>query len=290
MQTAQTNLGSAQLILGVVTELHLNAAGIPVLRVQDAGGGSYYPCFLGSMLAGADGRFSINAPNIGSRVIVLINPQPNARNYFVVGGIMHPDDQMAISVDGLPSALELDKRGFVAEERGDYYVNQDYKLTHITDTHIQNLNSFINLSDLHGLTLQGSPRVSVQLPEDEEVSVFRVSAGGLALNTVLSAEPFLNRLFDYLAELKTKIDALEAAINVINPALINALNSAAVLASTPLPPPDTPINPGLSAALLDQGVQVSNAATELASTPQPQEAQSVRSASENDKNPYILIP
>lgn len=284
---------ASRLYIGVVKDLHLNTQGIPILGVEDTQGRYFYPCYIGSIVAGADGRFSLNAPNIGSRVILMANPTGYSKLYIILGGILHPEDSGAIGVDGMPTAIEADnetRSSHVSPQREPYYVNQDYELTHITDVHIQNLNSYINLSDMHGLTLEGSPRVSVQLPDDVETSVFRVAAGGMALNRVLNAEPFLNRTFTYLAELKAKIDALEQMINIINPALINALNSAAVLASTPLPPPDTPINPALSTALLEQGVQVSNAATDLAASGTVRSAQSVRDAAELDKNPYVLIP
>lgn len=273
---------SAELTLGVVTDVKLTVQGIPEMTVQNASGSLYNPCYVASFVAGADARFSLSAPNVGSRVILLVNPIPNVRSCFIIGGVLHPEDSMAISVDGVPQAQEGEFGVFAAENREPYYINQDYKLTHLTDVHIQNLNSFINLSDMHGLTLQGSPRVSVQLPANDEYAVFRVAAGGLALNTVLNANPFLNRLFDYLETMKAKIDALETMINLINPALINVMNSTGVLLNA--------ATPGSGTALIEQSTQVANGATELDLNPEIRPASDVRAEAEADKNPYILLP
>lgn len=272
----------SRIFLAVVTEIVLNDVGIPVAQAEDAQGGVFFPCFIAGSVAGADGRFSIPAVTVGGRVILLENPMQKGRSFFIIGGLTHPLDSMAISADGIRTAKDADTRGVVSDTAFEYFINQDYKLTHVSDYHVQNLNSYINMSDVNGLTLEGSPRVSVQIPDDEETAVFRVAAGGLALNTVLNAEPFMNRLFDYLGELKSKIDALERMIEIINPALINAMNSTGALLNA--------ATPGSGAALIEQSVQVSNGATDLSASGTVREASDVRTDAENDKNSYILIP
>lgn len=283
---------ASTLHMGVVVETHLNPSGIPIFKVVDGAGAIYYPCGLMSHIAGADGRFSLNAPQNGSTVVLLQNSGPTARTFFILGGLIHPNDSCAVNVDGVDTAYKVDRNNGgsnVAEKREDYFINQDYTGTHVNDYHVQNLNSYINLSDTHGISIHGEPRISLEIPDDASVNLVRIAAGGVAGNRVLNAQSFLNRLFKHIEDLQTKIDALEAAINVINPALINALNSASVLANTPTVP-EAPLNPALATTLLEQSAQVAQGATELAATPQPAEARTVRQNCEKDKNPFILIP
>lgn len=283
---------SSMVHIGTVVETHLNPAGVPIFKVMDSSGAIYYPCAMMSQVAGADGRFSISAPRNGSTVVLLQNPSPTARNYFILGGLLHPLDSTALAVDGVDTAYDVDRVNggeSVAEKREDYFINQDYTGTHINDYHVQNLNNYINLSDVHGITLRGVPRISLEVEDNAEVNLVRIAAGGVAGNRVLNAHSFLNRLFKHIEDLQNKVDALEAAIGVINPALINALNSTAVLANTPAVN-GSPLNPALSSTLLDQSSQVSQAAVDLSVVQQPQAARTVRRDCEKDKNPYILIP
>jgi len=271
--------------IGTVIDIHLNTAGVPLFTVEDYNGNIFYPCSMMSHVAGADGRFTLSAPAVGSVVVLLANPQPTARNYFILGGIMHPEDSQAIRADGLATALEADQVGgtsHVAQSREPYYVNQDYELTHVSDYHVQNLNSYLNMSDVHGVTLRGSPRISLEIGDDASKNVFRLAAGGYAGNRLLNAESFLNRLFTHIDELQAKVTALESAINTISPALINNMASTSTLMNATAP--------GSGAALLAQSQQVSTAQTELSAVPAPRDVQTVRDECESDKNPYIIIP
>lgn len=288
-----TRRGGAAIHIGTVVEIHLNTSGVPLFKVMDPSGAIYYPCTTLSMVAGNDGRFSLSAPRIGSTVALFENTAAVGRNYFIMGGMIHPNDLCAVSVDGVDTAIDVDQTREsgqnVALDEGTYYINQNYAGTHVHDLHLQNLNSYLNMSDVHGVSISGTPRVSIEIPDDPSENVIRFAAGGVAGNRVLNAHSFLNRLFRHIEELHTKIDALEAAINVINPNLVVALNGVATLANTPAASGVAP-NPLLATAIVDNGTQVANAALDLANAPAPQNTKDVRKACENDKNPFIIIP
>lgn len=276
--------------IGVIVDMHLNDAGVPLFTVVDGAGNIFYPCSVMSSLAGSDGCFSFCSPRMGATVVVFDNPGPVARNYFILGGIMHPNDSSAINVDGERTAIEANGgRHNIEDQERPYYINQDYKDVHVRDYHVQNLNSYINMSDRHGLTIHGHPRISFEVGGDAASNVFRFAADGVAGNRVLNAHSFLDRLFKHIGDLHTKINALEAAINVLNPAVINALNAASALASIPTVPGEG-LNTLLSAPLLEISAQVAQSATELAATPQPRASATVRNECNRDKNPFIITP
>lgn len=262
------------------------------MAVRDVRGSILYPCVVMSTMAGADGRFTMPGVEMGATVVLLSEAaDPStlgaSSTFYILGGIPHPNDSLAINVDGIKNVLAEEsgpegRKNNVEETRREYYINQDYKEVHLSDYHVQNLNSYINLSEVHGVTLRGSPRISFELDGDSTSEIFRFAVNGASNNRVLNAQSFLDRLFEHLDELHTKIDALETMINTINPALINVMNSTAVLLNA--------ATPGSGAALIEQGIQVANAATVLSAIPQPQDTAEVRQNCERDKNPYIITP
>lgn len=285
MITRQRASQTSILNIGTVIDIHMNDAGVTLFSVEDSLGQVFYPCTMMSMIAGADGRFTLSAPTLGSVVVILSNTQASANNYFILGGIPHPEDSCAVRVDGIRTALDADEAGgtsYVLKERSPYYVNQDYEQTHVSDYHVQNLNSYINLSDVHGMTLRGSPRVSIEIGDDSASNVFRIAAGGYAGNRVLNAEGFMNKLFDYLGELQAKVEALENAVNAISPSVIATMTATGGLMNATAP--------GTGQPLIDQAIQVSDAQTQLTATPAPRSSDTVRDDCESDKNPYIIIP
>lgn len=276
---------SGPIHIGTVVDLHLNSSGVPLLTVMDSSDNIFYPCTMMSSVAGADGRFSISAPALGSAVVLISNTSAQGYNYLIIGGIPHSEDSQAVRVDGIETAIDVDSSAgtnYVAAERSGYFINQDYLETHVMDYHVQNLNSYINLSDVHGMTLRGDPRISFEIDSDATANVFRFAAGGYAGNRVLNAEGFLNKLFTHIEQLQAKIDALENVVNVMSPALINAMTTVGALQNAAAP--------GSGAAIIAQAEQVTAAQTELSAVTPPRASSTVREDCESDKNPYILIP
>lgn len=224
--------------LGDVTEIQLNESGEILFSVEDSAGTLYYPCTLLTPLSGYHGVFSLPGLRVGCKVLICANPTDKGSSYYLLGGLLHNLDAAAISVDGITSVLTSERaegrrthNPDVVDTRAAYQVNQDYLGAHLEDVHIEAEDSWINLSQPYGLTLNGSPRVSVQIPEGED-AIFRVSAGGVAGNRVLNADPFTERLFNYLDTIVNKVNALEQAVNAIAPGAAAAYQAASTVAAT----------------------------------------------------------
>ena len=261
------------LLVGQVVETHLNNEGLPMYVVADFGGNYIYPVIQMSLIGGVEGSFSCSAVRNGSRVIVA----RISETYYILGSIADAEDAECFSADGIKTAIDAEVSAGkydrvspdIEQEREAYELNTDYSNVHLDECHLENDDNFINMSAVHGLTLEGSPRVSVQIPDDDQ-SIFRVSAGGNASNRVLNADPFLNTLFDYMQQMEAKVRALETYCVTLQGALA-ALNVA----------PLTPV-----------GAAASTAAPQLTTVTSAQldAAASVKEQAINDINGKIQIP
>jgi len=261
------------LLVGQVVETHLNNEGLPMYVVADFGGNYIYPVIQMSLIGGVEGSFSCSAVRNGSRVIVA----RISETYYILGGIADSEDAECFSADGIKTAIDAEVSAGkydrvspdIEQEREVYELNTDYTDVHLDECHLENDDNFINMSAVHGLTLEGSPRVSVQIPDDDQ-SIFRVSAGGNASNRVLNADPFLDKLFAYIQQMEAKIRAIETYCITLQGALA-ALNVA----------PLTPV-----------GAAASTAAPQLGTVTSAQldTAASVKEQVINDINGKILIP
>lgn len=100
------------------------------------------------------------------------------------------------------------------------------------DLRLQHHGSEINLSEESGVTLSSTSTLRVQLPAG---GVCRVSSGGVSDNHTLSAQPFLDELYAYIAELETAVVNMQAHIAAITAALSLTLPTAAAAATPPSP-------------------------------------------------------
>lgn len=275
--------------LGDVTEIQLNERGEILFSVEDSAGTLYYPCTLLTPLSGFHGVFSLPGLRVGCKVLICANPTDKGKSYYLLGGILHNRDAQAISVDGVSSVLSSERaegrrtsNPDVADARAAYQVNQDYNGAHLEDVHIEAEDSWVNLSQPSGLTLNGSPRVSVQIPEGED-AIFRVSAGGVAGNRILNADPFTERLFSYLDTIVSKVTALERAVNAMAPGVTAGINAAATAADATAPGTGTPIR--------QLSTDMSNAIAEASALGALTPAAQVKDETSNqDINPYVMIP
>lgn len=275
--------------LGDVTEIQLSERGEVLFSVEDSAGTLYYPCTLLTPMSGYHGVFSLPGLRVGCKVLICANPTDKGRSYYLLGGLLHNLDAEAISVDGIASVLTSERAEGrrttspdVASERAAYQVNEDYTGAHLEDIHIEAEDSWVNLSQPYGLTLNGSPRVSVQIPQGEQAT-FRVSAGGVADNRVLNADPFTERLFSYLDTIVNKVSALERAVNAIAPGVSAAYEAAAVAADSSAP--------GTGEVIRQQSRDMQQAVTEAAALGVITPAAQVKDETINqDVNPYVNIP
>jgi outer membrane murein-binding lipoprotein Lpp len=275
--------------LGDVTEIQLSERGEVLFSVEDSAGTLYYPCTLLTPMSGYHGTFTLPGLRVGSKVLICANPTDKGRSYYLLGGLLHKLDAESISVDGIASVLTSERaegrrtaNPDVADARAAYEVNEDYTGAHLEDVHIEAEDSWVNLSQPYGLTLNGSPRVSVQIPEGED-AIFRVSAGGVASNRILNADPFTERLFSYLDTIVNKVNALERAVNAIAPGVSAAYEAAAVAADATAPGTGTPIR--------QQSLDMQQALVEASALGVITPAAQVKDETINqDVNPYVNIP
>ena len=189
---------------GRIISVELSKDGVPLYTIKDSGQRIYYPCMPLSITGGMPSSFSTPSIDTNSSVVFMKHDTVNV--YYIVGFIPDADDLDSIKLDGVTSALENEKtNGFyrsdnpdVKEHRDIVPINQDYNSFHINDFHLENAASFLNLSSVAGVTMQGFPKISMQLNEGGK---FRVSMEGVSANKVLNANPFLNALFEYIDSL-----------------------------------------------------------------------------------------
>lgn len=260
--------------IATVADIHLNNEGQVMYVLIDYRGNYLYPCIELSHMGGFDGRFATGAYAVKSKVLCLC---VEATGYYIIGGVTDPDDAEAISVDGIKTAIDAEVEGGrydrvdpdIKESRDPYEINTDYRGVHLHDYHVEADDNFINLSSQHGLTIEGAPRVSVQIPDTDE-AIFRVSADGRCDNRLLNADPFLDRLFNHMALMEQKVRALEAYCV----SLQGALSALSVGPTAPV------------------GAAASTAATQLTAMTaiQMTDSATVRQESNDDINGKIQIP
>lgn len=274
------------IVTGSVTDISMTSAGQILFQAVNANGAIFSPCIIASPLGGSDGTFANCPVRIGDRVILAA---VGSSSLFILLGFMkHSNDDLAINADGVQSVIENEiDQGFsrsvnphVKDDREPLNNSADYRGVHMTDLHIENIDSFLNLSTLHGATIEGDPRISLQIPE--LYGELRISAGGTANNRVLNAVPFMDRLFAYIKTLQDKIDALEQAVNAMSPGMVATLEAAAAAADAAAPGTGQPFRD------LSQDIQESVA--DAAALGPLTSADDIRSEADADVNSYIKTP
>lgn len=273
-----------------VESLRMDEDGQVLFTASDNNNNTYFPCTTTSSFGGGDGRGSQSCLQVGTEVVLIATGEGIYARYYAVAYIPHPNDSLAVNCDGVQSIIEYefsegrDQRSDpdVQPARVPYLRNTDYDGVHLEDIQLEVQDSLVNISTLHGLTLQGIPRVSVQIPADAETACFRVSADGTANNAVLNAVPHLDRLFTYLGQLEAKVLALETALAASMTAQAATLTEAAAVKNAAVP--------GSGAADAANATAVTNAQTALSSVPAPGPATTVREDSNQDVNSYVIIP
>jgi hypothetical protein len=269
-----------------VTDIALTSEGQVVFQAVNANGAMFSPCVISSPLGGSDGAFAMPPLKIGDRVVLGIEQGQGIG--FLLGFAKHDNDALAINCDGVTSVIENEvDQAFITggdeqdveDERAAFSYDEDYKGVHLQDTHIENIDSFVNISSLHGLTLEGRPRISMQIPAFGEV---RISADGSASNQVLNAVPFMDRLFSYIGTLEQKITQLESAMNSMAPGIVSAYEAAALLADTNAP--------GSGQVFRDQSQQMTQSLADAAALGPLTPADSIRTEADADVNSHIKTP
>jgi outer membrane murein-binding lipoprotein Lpp len=270
----------------VVSDISLTSDGQIVFQAVNANGAVFSPCVIPSSLGGSDGAFSTPPLKIGDRVVLGL--EGNAGIGFLIGFMKHSNDALAVNCDGVASVIENEiDQAFVTgggtqdveSDRAAFSYDEDYKGVHLMDTHIENIDSFLNLSSLHGMTLEGRPRISMQIPAFGEV---RIAADGSASNQVLNAVPFMDRLFSYIGTLEQKITQLESAMNAMAPGIVAAYEASAVLADTAAP--------GSGQVIRDQSTQMTQSLADAAALGPLVPADTIRTEADADVNSHIKTP
>lgn len=177
---------------GTVIKVEEALDGSPMYTVATPNGAVYFPCFVSSSSGGFDAKYMMSPVSEGAEVV--ISSVNRGKVYYIIGGIPDNADQVAVSTSAQTS-LNMDA---------------DYNGHHHTETVLRNTNSTINLSPVHDLTLK-SPNMRLQLDE----GVLRISQQGTSENYILNGQPFLNELFEYIAEMEARINTLTSAVNFL---------------------------------------------------------------------------
>lgn len=272
------------LISGRITNIALSKNGTPYLTAMDDMGRVYFPVVQTSAVGGFDGVFSISAAKVGSQI--LFSKIAGYSIYYLLGFLTVTEDATTIRVDGIETAIEADKiAGLyrdvdpdILESRPIVAMNEDYSDVHIDDIHFVHTDSFVNISQPNGLTLQGYPKVSVQIPDD---GMFRVSANNVAQNWLLNGQPFLNEIFAYINGLEQKVQALSNFVQAATPILVPAAEAAAVAADATVP--------GSGQVIRNQSAEMQQASIDAA-IPLPISSEQAKTNCQNARNNYIMIP
>lgn len=272
-----------------IESFRMDDDGQVLFTASDDYNNTLFPCTFSSNFGGGDGRYSQASVQVGQEVILVSTGKGIYTRYYAVSYIPHRNDSLAVNCDGVESVLDYEfEEGRnnkvnpdILPSRAAYEKNVDYDGVHLEDIQLEVQDSLVNISAPHGLTLQGIPRVSVQIPADEN-ACFRVSADGTADNGVLNAVPHLDRLFTYLGQLEAKVLALETALAASMTAQATTLTAEAVLKNAAAP--------GSGAADAANATAVTNAQTAVAAVPAPGPAATVRQESDQDVNSYVIIP
>lgn len=196
---------------GTVIKVEEAIDGSPMYTVTTPNGSLFFPCFMASSSGGLDAQYMM--PPVEEGVEVIITPVNRGKVFYIIGGVPDSRDQVEVSTTA-QSTINMDA---------------DYTGHHHTETVIRNTNSTINLSPEHDLTMR-APNVRLQLDEGK----FRISQQGTSANYILNGQPFLNELFQYIAEMETRINVLSEVVNLlIPPKLTDLVAEALVLQGIP---------------------------------------------------------
>tara|TARA_Y100000592_G_scaffold38382_2_gene60735 strand:- start:6493 stop:7188 length:696 start_codon:yes stop_codon:yes gene_type:complete len=201
---------------GTVIKVEEALDGSPMYTVTTPNGAVYFPCFVSSSCGGFDAKYMMSPVSEGAEVV--ISSVNRGKVYYIIGGIPDNADQVAVSTSAQTS-LNMDA---------------DYNGHHHTETVLRNTNSTINMSPVHDLTLK-SPNMRLQLNE----GVLRISQQGTSENYILNGQPFLDELFEYIAEMEARINTLTGAVEkLLGPVMTSAQTdplTRAVLATYQVP-------------------------------------------------------
>ncbi len=245
---------------GTVIKVEEALDGSPMYTVATPNGAVYFPCFVSSSCGGFDAKYMMSPVSEGAEVV--ISSVNRGKVYYIIGGIPDNADQVAVSTSAQTS-LNMDA---------------DYNGHHHTETVIRNTNSTINLSPEHDLTMR-APNVRLQLDEGK----FRISQQGTSANYILNGQPFLNELFQYIAEMEAKINALESVILAGESGIEGGIDSAIAVAGA-IPDADT------VGQLTRDKVVFNTEITLLKASPSLTSSSSVKSDCESTQNTSIKIP
>lgn len=245
---------------GTVIKIEESVDGSPMYTVATPNGAVFFPCFMASSCGGFDAQYMMPPVEEGSEVVIA-NVNKGSVSY-ILGGIPDSMDQVGVSTD-TQTTLNADV---------------DYTGHHHTETVIRNTNSTINLSPEHDLTMK-APNVRLQLDQ----GVFRVSQQGASANHILNGQPFLDELFEYIAEMEARINALESVILAGESSIVAGIDSAIAVA-TAVPDVDKVIQLGIDRATF------STEMTLLKTSPSLTSSTVAKSECEATKNSSIKIP
>lgn len=245
---------------GTVIKIEESVDGSPMYTVATPNGAVFFPCFMASSCGGFDAQYMMPPVEEGSEVVIA-NVNKGSVSY-ILGGIPDSIDQVGVSTD-TQTTLNADV---------------DYTGHHHTETVIRNTNSTINLSPEHDLTMK-APNVRLQLDQ----GVFRVSQQGASANHILNGQPFLDELFEYIAEMEARINALESVILAGGSGIVAGIDSAIAIATTA----------GDLARITQLGIDRATFSTEmtlLKTSPSLTSSTVAKSECEATKNSSIKIP
>ncbi len=245
---------------GTVIKIEESVDGSPMYTVATPNGAVFFPCFMASSCGGFDAQYMMPPVEEGSEVVIA-NVNKGSVSY-ILGGIPDSMDQVGVSTD-TQTTLNADV---------------DYTGHHHTETVIRNTNSTINLSPEHDLTMK-APNVRLQLDQ----GVFRVSQQGASANHILNGQPFLDELFEYIAEMEARINALESVILAGESSIVAGIDSAIAIATTA----------GDLARITQLGIDRATFSTEmtlLKTSPSLTSSTVAKSECEATKNSSIKIP
>jgi len=170
--------------------------GSPMFTAITSSGALFSPCFLLSHAAGLDGMLSNVPIKIHSAVCLLRVDESTP--CFIIGGFADETAQSSLSIEN-PVTADAD---------------EDYTGRHIDEHITANGSTTLTLSPRNNFVVN-TPSAKIQLGGGK----LRVSQDGEANNEVLNAAPFIDVLFDYLAELELRVAALTASVNALNQVL-----------------------------------------------------------------------
>ncbi len=245
---------------GTVIKVEEALDGSPMYTVATPNGAVYFPCFVSSSSGGFDAKYMMSPVSEGAEVV--ISSVNRGKVYYIIGGIPDNADQVAVSTSAQTS-LNMDA---------------DYNGHHHTETVLRNTNSTINMSPVHDLTLK-SPNMRLQLDE----GVLRISQQGTSENYILNGQPFLDELFEYIAEMEARINALENVILAGESGIAVGIDSALAVATSAS-------NIARIAQLTEEKFSFNTGMTLLKTSPSLTSSTVAKSDCESTQNTSIKIP